>query len=144
MKEEQISTGYTVILQGVLSFFTLLILVTIGFLLSNTPLDTGAWVIIFCIIVFISILLWRLFSFADVYISLDHIICKKITGEKRSSLSAIRSLNDSFFPFIYYIEFKNDKKVYFQLKPSDMVKSLFSLDPDSLLECLRKKTKLLS
>ncbi len=142
MKEEQISTGYTVILQGVIGSFIVLLLAMIGFLLRNTTLDTTAWIIMCCIIIFIIVLFWRLFSFADVYVSSDQITYKKIIGIKSEPLSAIKSINEGLFSFNYYIEFKDGKKVYFQLKPGDMLKRFTSPNADSVLDSLKKKLKL--
>lgn len=140
MKEEQISTGYTVILQGIIVSFVVLLLIGIGFLLRNTTLDSTAWIVLCFIIAFIAIALWRLLSFADIYVfSEQMIIYKKIIGVRRRPLSEIRSVNEGILPFNYYIEFKDDKKVYFQLKPDDMLKRLISSDADSVLDSLKKR-----
>lgn len=142
MKEERISTGYTVILQGVVGSFVVLLLATIGFLLRNTTLDATAWTIMCCIIIFIIILVWQLFSFADVYVSSDQIIYKKIIGIKNKPLSFIRSVNEGLLPFNYYIEFMDNKRVYFQLKPGDMLKRFSRHNAASVLDSLKKRLKL--
>ncbi|MGV8878482.1 MAG: hypothetical protein ACOH2A_05580 [Sphingobacteriaceae bacterium] len=142
MKEERISTGYTVILQAIVGSFVILLLAAIAFLLKNKSLDATAWIIICCIIIFIIILVWQLFSFADVYVSSDKLIYKKIIGIKNKPLSFIKSVKEGLLPFNYYIEFMDNKRVYFQLKPRDMLKRYSSSNADSVTKSLKKRLRL--
>ncbi len=143
MKEEQLSTGYTVILQGVICSFIIILLGLMGFLLKNAKLDTTAWTILCCIIILVLIALIRLLSFADVYISSDQIVYKRVTGVKRRPLSEIRSVDEGILPFNYYLEFIDDKKVYFQLKPSDMLKRFSDSGSNNILNSLKQRLNLL-
>lgn len=123
MKEERISTGYTVFIQGVIISFCVLLVLVIA-LIINKDLDETAWIFLCCIFIFILIIVKRLMSFADLYLSSDYIIYRRIIGEKKRLISEIKAVNEGFLPFNYYIEFNDGKRIYFQLKPKDMLRRL--------------------
>lgn len=137
MKEEQISTGYTVIIQGIILSFSVLLVIVAAFLI-NKDLDKTAWVILCCVFIFILIIIVKLMSFADLYLSSDHIIYRRIIGEKKRHISDVKSINEGFLPFNYYIEFFDGRKIYFQLKPRDMLQRLGD-SHQTVLNNLKKK-----
>src|SRR5689334_13701425 len=121
MNEEQLSAGYTVILQGVICSFLAIFLGLIIFIFKDVKLDETPWLLLMFIIIFILVAIIRLLSFADVYISNGHIMYKKITGIKSRPLSEIKGVYEGILPHNYYVEFIEGKRVYFQLKPGDLL-----------------------
>ncbi|QQL49832.1 hypothetical protein [Mucilaginibacter ginkgonis] len=141
--EEIIGADYTVILQWIILVGSTLFSLFTGYILRDTPFSGNLFLIIFCVLVFFIVCIWRLFSFADVSISSTHIIYRKMTGTQRRLLTDIKSIESGITIGNYYMEFIDGYKVYFRLKNSEFLSTFFSNDAPATLERLRRKLKVI-
>ncbi len=142
MEHEPLSAGNNVIGQGLIIAFIVLFYTMIGFLFGDLQFDFETFLIlvfIFSVGVFI---IGRILSFADVYVSPEHIICKKIIGTKKIPLSNIKTVKQALSPFTYSLEFHDGKKVFFQLKPGDMSKRFENLGDEAIIQDLKRKLRI--
>jgi hypothetical protein len=77
--------------------------------------------------------------YGDIYLTNNIVTVKKITGSKERSISEVKSIKKSLIPFVYYIEFLNTQKVYFTIKPTDVLKQIVSMDSGTILQVLNSK-----
>jgi hypothetical protein len=141
MKEEQISGGYIVLVQWLIFLFGMPFIAFICYLLVDSRIEKDGKYFLCAIILVVFLMLKYILIYGDIYLSGENVIIKKNIGVKTKHISQIKSLDEALVPFTYYIEFKDNKKVYFRLKPKDILKRITSADSD-ILENLRSKFNL--
>jgi len=89
-----------------------------------------------------TLILYTGFSYADLFVSEDYLIIKKIFNNKRMHLSEIQNIDRGLIPFSYYIKFKDNSRVKFTSKYTDVPKLFFSMDPDKGLKKIKNMLQL--
>jgi len=84
-----------------------------------------------------TLILYLSFSYADLFVSEDYLIIKKIFNNRRIHLSEIKDIDRGLIPFSYYIKFKDNSKVKFTSKYTNIPKLFFSMDPDKGLNKIK-------
>lgn len=113
-------------------FFTPILLLVVYLVFVKNFSTNGLLFLLF----FLSIstfALYRVFSHADLYVSEENLIIKKIFNTRKMHLSEIQEIDRSLIPFSYHIIFKDKSRVRFS-KYTDVPKLIFSMDPDKGLK----------
>jgi hypothetical protein len=81
----------------------------------------------------IGVLIWRAFSYADIYFLGNTIVYKKIFKTTIRPLTDVKTINEAFLPINYVITFKDDSKIYFTLTVEDALKRFGSQNVTEIL-----------
>jgi hypothetical protein len=141
MLEERISSGYTVIMQGVLCFFGVLFWLGLILLLGDGLLEIQVLLFVSAMAALFFLGFRQLLSFADIYVTNDHVVFKKVIGTQQRLFSEIKRIDEGFLPINYYIEFKGGNKVYFQLKSDDLLTRFGSSNSKEAVNKLKLQMK---
>jgi hypothetical protein len=139
MKIEKLSGGFIVLVQGLIFAFSIPFALFICYLFTSKNIALDGKCFLAIILIVMLLMIKQVLSYADIYLMEDKLVTKKIIGVKNRPLSQIKSIDEALLPFSYYILFKDDKKVYFQLKPKDMLKRIVNTDSDQILHSLRSR-----
>jgi len=123
-----------------LIFFLPVLLLVLYIVITKNPSVEGFGFL--SVLIMVNIIVMKIaLSFADIYISDDKIIIKKVTGEQTKSKLEVRSIDEAILPFTYYVEFDKGK-FYFQLKPKDILKRVAGQNSEETLAQIKEKFKL--
>jgi hypothetical protein len=139
MTQERISGNSAVAVQGILMFFLIPFVLFVSYIIISKSFDTPGFCILITLIVVIFIIIKGSLFYGDIYLTNNIVTVKKITGSKERSISEVKSIKKSLIPFVYYIEFLNTQKVYFTIKPTDVLKQIVSMDSGTILQVLNSK-----
>lgn len=114
----------------------------ICYLYTTKDMDTTGYVFLTGIFIVIFLLIQQVMSYADIYLAQDNLIVKKIFITRNIPMSEVKLIDQGIMPFVYYIEFKNNKRAYFQLKPKDIFNQITSSDSKNVLKLFKEKVKL--
>jgi hypothetical protein len=131
MSNEKISVGSARALQlMVILFLTPLWLFLVFIIFTKNLSVEGLLFLIFSSSI-IALILYVSFSYADLYVSGEFLITKRLFTSSQKLLSEISDVDRALTPFSFYIKFTNNTKVYFTSKHNDIPKILLNIDPDS-------------
>lgn len=117
-------------------FFTPVTLLVLYLILAKNASVNGLLFIIFFLSI-TTLILYIGFSYADLFISEDYLIMKRIFNNKKKYLSEIQDIDRGLLPFSYYIKFKDNSSVKFTSKYTEVPKLFFSMDPDKGLNDIK-------
>ena len=139
MSSKKISGGYARVAQVMLiSFFMPFIsFLAYTILTKNLTLEGVLFLFIFCAL--IALIIRHGFSYADIYVSDDSLIIKKIFITKSRYIKEIKEIDKALIPFTYYIRFDDNFKVSFFSETTDIFKQLVGSDTDRGLEITKTK-----
>jgi hypothetical protein len=142
MKTIKLSGGYARAGQLMLIlFFTPVTLLLFYLIFTKNASVNGLLFLIFFLSI-TTLILYIGFSYADLFVSEDYLIIKKIFNKKRMHLSEIHEIDRGLIPFSYYIKFKDNSRVKFTSKYTDFPKLFFSMDPDKGLKKIKDMLQL--
>lgn len=138
MTTKKVSGGYPRIAQIMLLLFFVPFTLFLTYIIfsKNLTVEGGVFLVGFLSAIFLVLKFG--FSYADIYLSENHILIKKLFTTRKNSLEKISEINESFFPFTYYIKV-GESKIYFLPKATDLSKQLLSFNPDKGLELIKEK-----
>jgi hypothetical protein len=139
MSNEKISGNSAVMVQALLLFFFIPFILFVSYIIITKSLDATGICIIGVLLTVAFFAITGSLSYGDIYVDDNKIIVKKIIGSKVKNISEVRSFKKAIIPTIYYVEFTDDKKVYFTIKISDVFKQIFSIDSNHTLDFLNAK-----
>jgi hypothetical protein len=114
-------------------FFTPVILLVFYLVLVKNFSTNGLLFLLFFLSITI-LILYIGFSYADLFVSENYLIIKRIFKTKKMHLSDIQNIDRGLIPFSYHIKFKDDSRIKFKSKYTDVPKLFFSMDPDKGLK----------
>ena len=82
------------------------------------------------------------FLYSDIYLIGNELVIKKVFSTRNVELKSVEIVEKTILPFTYRICFNNNLKVYFFLKLSDILKSIFSMDSDRVVDEIIQLLKL--
>ncbi len=138
MKTKKVSAGYPKLAQIMLLLFFVPFTLFLSYVIFSKNFTSEG--IVFLSIFFVAIFLVLRFAFyyADIYLSESHVIVKKLFITKKVGLERIGEVNESFFPFTYYIKVGRSK-MYFLPNATDLSKQLLSFNHTKGLALIREK-----
>jgi hypothetical protein len=139
---EKLSGSFMVLIQGIVMVFCLPFLILICYLYTSKDMETPGYIFLTVISIIIFVLLKQVMSYADIYLAHDYLVIKKLFITRKVPILEIKLIDEGILPFVYYIEFENNKTVYFQLKPKDIFNQIKSSDLSYILNFLKEKIKL--
>lgn len=139
MKTEKISGGSARLAQVMLLLFCMPYIFFLSYLTITQDITLSGIAFLLAFIFVITLVLIKVFSYADIYLSNDLLVIKKIFSAKSKYITEIKEVDKSLVPFTYYIKFEDKLKVFFFSNTSDLFKQLVSFDPDKGLKIIRTK-----
>jgi hypothetical protein len=144
MVNEKISGSSAVLMQGLIYLFCAPFIVILVYFIFNSIISPDGKLFLAIILIAIILIMRIALLYGDIYLSQEKLIIKKILGSKAVPLSQVAAVDEGLLPFVYYIKLKNNKKIYFQLKPKDIFKGIINSESNATLNSLRSKLKVSS
>lgn len=138
MTTKKVSGGYPRVAQIMLLLFFVPFTMFLTYIIFSKNLTVEGGVLLVIFLAAISLVLKFGFSYADVYLSENHVIIKKLFTTRKIYLEKISEISESFFPFTYYIKV-GESKVYFLPNFTDLSKQLLSFNPAKGLQLIKEK-----
>jgi hypothetical protein len=136
---KKISGGYAKAGQlALLLFFTPLVLL-LSYVVITKNFTLNGLVFLLFVLFIIGLILYISFSYADIYVSDDFIIIKKLFSVKKKSITEIQEIDKGIIPLAYFIKFNNNLKVLFTLQSSEIFEQFLSSDSNKGLNILKSK-----
>jgi len=142
MKTLKLSGGYARAGQLMLILFFTPVTLLLFYLIFTKNVSVNGLLFLIFFLSITTLILYIGFSYADLFVSEDYLIIKKIFNKKRMHLSEIQDIDRGLIPFSYYIKFKDNSKVKFTSKYTDVPKLFFSMDPDKGLKKIKDMLQL--
>ena len=125
----KLSGGSARVGQLMLILFFIPVILWVFYIVFVKNFSTNGLLFLLFFISITTLILYRGFSYADLFLSEDKLIIKKIFKIREVHLSEIQDVDRGLIPFSYNIKFKDNSRVKFS-KYTDVPKSFFSMDPD--------------
>lgn len=138
MKIKKVSGGYPIVAQTMLLLFFVPFTSLLSYIILSKNFTSEGCVFLAVFIVAIFFVLRFGFSYADIYLSEGSVVVKKLFIKRMVKMEEIIEINESFFPFTYYIRLVKSK-VYFLPNATDLSRQLLSFNPTKGLELIREK-----
>ncbi|MFC7526941.1 hypothetical protein ACFQRK_23495 [Parapedobacter sp. GCM10030251] len=138
MKTKKLSGGQPRAAQVMLLLFFIPFASFLSYIIFSKNFTVEGILVLSVFLLAISLVLKFGFSYADVYLSRNTIVIRKLFIKKEISLQNIEEINKSFLPFTYYIKV-GKSKISFLPNASDLSKHLLSLDSNKALELIKEK-----
>lgn len=135
----KISGGYARAGQLTLMVFFTPFAFSLSYIILTENFTVGGVLFLFFFISIIAFFLWKVFSYADIYLSDDSLVIKKIFSTKKKNIAEIKEVDKALMPFTYYLIFEDKLKIYFTSNASDILKQFFSIDSNKGLNTLKSK-----
>ncbi len=136
---KKISGGYAKAGQlAFLLFFTLIVLL-LSYVVITKNFTLSGLVFLLFVLFITGLILYISFSYADIYVSDDFIIIKKLFSVKKKSITEIQEIDKGIIPLAYFIKFNGNLTVLFTLKSSEVFEQLLSSDLNEGLNILKSK-----
>ena len=142
MKTLKLSGGYARAVQLMLILFFTPVTLLLFYLIFTKNVSVNGLLFLIFFLSITTLILYIGFSYADLFVSEDYLIIKKIFNKKRMHLSEIQDIDRGLIPFSYYIKFKDNSKVKFTSKYTDVPKLFLSMDPDKGLKKIKDMLQL--
>lgn len=138
MKTRKVSGGYPRVSQIMLLLFFAPFTIFLSYIIFSKNFTSEGIVFLSIFLVAIFLVLRFGFSYADIYLSDNQMVVKKLFSTKNIGLKEIRGIEESFFPFTYYVKV-GKSKIYFLPNATDLSKHLLSFNPQEGLGLIKEK-----